>query len=316
MTVASESSLVLPRVSPSALAPATRWRVDLLARTLRTAAAPFARGDAARARAGLDGLARLAPPPTGLRQASTRLGTRRARWTLPKRVEGSEVFLHVHGGGYALCSLHTHQGMLADLARRTGRRVLAFEYRKAPEYPFPRPIDDVVDAYRHLLATGVSPAQVVLSGDSAGGALALAATLRLRDRGEPLPRALALFSPWVDLRLRGDSIDAFARHDYLSRPLLERFRDLYLQGADPAHPEASPLLGDFGGFPPMLVQVGGVEVLRSEIEALATRARAHGAPAKLEVYDGMIHAWHGFGAILPEAGQAFRSVRRFVDDLR
>lgn len=313
MTVAYESPLVLPR-SP-ALVRRVHWRVDLLARTLRTAAAPFARGDAPRARAGLDGLARLAPPPTGVRQTTTRLGARHARWMLPRRPLGPEVFLHVHGGGYALCSLRTHQGMLADLARRTGRRVLAFEYRKAPEHPFPRPVDDVVDAFRHLLATGVSPSQVILSGDSAGGALALAATLRLRDQGQPLPRALALFSPWVDLRLGGESIDAFARHDYLSRPLLERFRDLYLQGADPTHPEASPLLGDFAGFPPMLVQVGGVEVLRSEIEALATRATAHGAATKLEVYDGMIHAWHGFGAILPEAGEAFRSVRRFVDGL-
>lgn len=310
------SVALAPRLLLAPSHPSGSWRTELLVRTLRSAASQVTRGQASDVRARLEGLARFAPPPASVRRRRARLGARRAVWTVPtRRASSDQVFLHVHGGGYALCSLKTHQGMIADLARHGGRPVLAFEYRKAPEHPFPRPIDDVVDAYRHLLAKGVDPSRIVLSGDSAGGGLILAATQRLRATQEPLPRALVLFSPWVDLRLQGASIDDNARHDYLARPLLERFRDLYLQGADPRCPEASPALADFTGFPPMLVQVGGAEVLRSEIEGFAARARSHGAKLDLEVHEGMIHAWHGFGAILPEAHTAFRSVRRFVDGL-
>lgn len=310
------SVALAPRLLFAPSHPSGSWRTELLVRTLRAAARQVTRGEAADVRARLEGLARLAPPPANVRRRRARLGGHRAAWTLPnRRAASDQVFLHVHGGGYALCSLRTHQGMVADLARHGGRPVLAFEYCKAPEHPFPRPIADVVDAYRHLLAEGVDPRRVILSGDSAGGALVLSAVQRLRTANELLPRALVLFSPWVDLRLQGASIEENARYDYLARPLLERFRDLYLQGVDPRCPEASPALADFEGFPPMLVQVGGAEVLRSEIEGFAARARAHGASVRLEVYAGMIHAWHGFGAVLPEAHRAFRSVRRFVDEL-
>lgn len=307
------SVALAPRLLLSPSHPSGSWRTELLVRTLRSAALQVTRGEAADVRARLESLARFSPPQASVRHRRARLGPRRAAWTIPTTRTSDDVFLHVHGGGYALCSLRTHRGMIADLARHSQRAVLAFEYRKAPEHPFPRPIDDVVDAYRHLLAKGIDPKRVVLSGDSAGGALVLSAVQRLRATNEPLPRALVLFSPWVDLRLQGASIDANARFDYLARPLLERFRDLYLQGADPRSPEASPALADFDGFPPMLVQVGGAEVLRSEIEAFTIRARSHGANVRLETYDGMIHAWHGFGAILEDAHRAFRSVRRFVD---
>ena len=235
-----------------------------------------------------------------------------AAWVTPLWRETSGTVLYLHGGGYALCSTETHRGMLSDLARSTGRRVLAVEYRKAPEHPFPVPIDDCVRAYGALLRSGVAPEDVVVAGDSAGGGLALALAQRLRATGTPQPRALVLLSPWVDLRLQGPSIRTNARYDYVSAPLLRRFRDLYLQGADPSHPEASPALADFTGLPPMLVHAGGAELLVSEIRQLAARARAHGAEVELREWDGMIHAWHGFGAFLPEAREAFADIGRFV----
>lgn len=284
----------------------------MLARALRGSARTASRANAASLRARLNGLSRLAPPTVGVRMRRTRVAGLPARWFTPSQRRGEEVVLHLHGGGYALCSTETHRGMLSDLARSTGRRVLAVEYRKAPEHPFPVPIDDCVRAYGALLRSGVAPEDVVVAGDSAGGGLALALAQRLRATGTPQPRALVLLSPWVDLRLQGPSIRTNARYDYVSAPLLRRFRDLYLQGADPSHPEASPALADFTGLPPMLVHAGGAELLVSEIRQLATRARAHGAEVELREWDGMIHAWHGFGAFLPEAREAFADIGRFV----
>jgi len=289
-------------------------RVALLARTLRNAAFRVTHpGAPLRSRAILHKLASLLPQRlVGVPGAWTRYGGVPARWFRPAGSEGRPIVLYVHGGGYALCSTDTHMMLISDLARATGMACLAVEYRLAPVYPFPAPIDDCVAVYRGLLANGYAPHRIVLAGESAGGALVLATLQRLRDGGVPLPRAAILLSPWVDLECRGESIDAKADFDYLARDVLEYFARTYLQGADPRHPHASPIHADLRGLPPMLIQAGAEEALVSEIRVLAARARAHGVAVELQEWAGMFHAFHGFRFFLSEAGDAFDAVGRYT----
>lgn len=287
-------------------------RTRALAAVLRRSAANVARRSPTELRRRLERVARLSPLPAGIRIEHDELAGRPARWARPRNA--SKVLFHLHGGGYVTCSPNTHQLLLADLAAATGRDAVAVEYRKAPEHPFPIPIDDCERAWDALLARGFDPSDVVLSGDSAGGGLALALLQRLRDAGREMPRAAVLLSPWVDLGCRGWSIERYESFDYLNQRSLDRFANLYLQGADPTHPEASPVHASFEGFPPMLIQAGGAEVLRAQIERLATRATAQGADVTFETYEGMFHAWQGFTPFLPEARQALRSVARFTRD--
>ncbi|MEM1415588.1 MAG: alpha/beta hydrolase [Myxococcota bacterium] len=308
MVAVPRRALIAPRH------PAWGWRTELLFRTLRSATASVALGaPPERIRARLDRVARLGQVRPGVKVRRTTYGGLRAASFEAGGCDASAgVLLHFHGGGYAVGSLTTHHHFLADLASATRRRVVGVEYRKAPEHPFPAPVDDVVAAFRALVKSGVPAARIVVSGDSAGGGLALALVQRLRDAGEAMPAALALFSPWVCLALEGESMARNVRYDYLSKPAMERFARYYLQGTDPRNPEVSPLHADFRDLPPMLLQAGGAELLVSDIERLAERARAAGVEVRLEVWDGMFHAFHGFAGLLPEAREAFRSTGRFV----
>ncbi len=296
---------------PTPAHPAWSWRTHAVASVLRSAASNVAQCDPIALRRRLDRFARLAPPRLDVRIRMTRFAGFRAAWLTPRRVRSNNIVLYLHGGGYSICSIETHKVMLSEMAVATGARTLAVEYRKAPEHPFLLPVDDCTHAYRQLLEKGVRPDQIVLAGDSAGGALAFAVVQRLRI--EERPRQLVALSPWVDLRLRGESIETNARFDYVTPGALSRFADIYLRGADPDHPEASPVEANFRGFPPMLIQVGGAEILRSAIERMARRATVAGVDVQLQVWDGMFHGWHGFTGLLPDAKRAYRAIGRYVN---
>lgn len=224
---------------------------------------------------------------------------------------GDPVWLHIHGGAYALGSPATHRWIAARIALKSGARVILPEYRKAPEYPYPAAIDDVLRAYQALLAEGVAPSRLFVGGDSAGGGLALALMQRLRELELPMPRALVLLSPWVDLTARGGTIDTHGLYDYLSAEMLIWGAANYLAGADPNHPLASAVYADLSGFPPLLVQSGGSEILLGQHLTLVERARAAGVEVSHEIADGMVHVFHAFAGH-PAARSAYRSIANFV----
>ena len=183
-----------------------------------------------------------------------------------------------------------------------GARVLTIGYRLAPEHPFPAAVDDAVAAWRWLLDGGADPAAVAFAGDSAGGGLTVAALLAAGDHGLPLPAAGACISPWVDLTLSGESYDRNAATDPdVERWRLEEMARLYLAGADPRTPLASPVFGDLAGLPPLLIHAGTAELLEDDAVLLATVARTAGVPVTLELYRDMIHVWHAYAPVLPEA---------------
>ncbi|MCI0830850.1 MAG: alpha/beta hydrolase [Chloroflexi bacterium] len=236
-----------------------------------------------------------------------------AEWISAPESQESRVVLYLHGGGYLFGSARTHRVMLAHLARAAKARVLALDYRLAPEIPFPAPVEDSVSAYQWLLSQGVSPRKIVFGGDSAGGGLVVAAMVALRSVGEPMPAAGVCISPWADMEATGQSFTTNAENDpSVSRERILKIAGVYLDGKDPRAPLASPIHADLTGLPPLLLQVGGIEVLLDDSTALKSRAKEAGVSVEMEVWDDMPHVWHHFAPILPEARKAIGKIGEFV----
>lgn len=221
------------------------------------------------------------------------------------------VILYCHGGGYTSGGLGFSKVLASKLTRATGLDVLAFDYRLAPEHPYPAAVEDAQAAWDHLMRLGFGARDVVLAGDSAGGNMALVLCLRLRAEGRMLPGALLLMSPWTDMTCSGESLTERADIDPVLTPeYIYAVREAYAGGLDPAQPELSPLLADLAGFPPTLIQVGTHEILFSDAERLAERMNAAGTECRLEVWEGM---WHDFQMYPSKsAAQAMQNAAHFL----
>lgn len=251
-------------------------------------------------------------PPRGTRVEPLDMnGVPAERLSLPQ--SGTRTLLYLHGGGYCVGSSRTHRGLAAHIARAAGATVHVPDYRLAPEHPHPAALDDALAAYRWLLARGTSPAQIILGGDSAGGGLALAAAVAMRETKLPLPAALVLLSPWADLTLSGDSARTHIGRDPMLTPsILGLWSRLYLGGHPPDHPACSPLFVPLAGLPPMLIQVGSEETLLSDSQQLAEKARAAGVPVRLSLYEGLWHDFQAHAGLLREADRAITEIGDFV----
>ena len=236
-----------------------------------------------------------------------------AEWVSAEGASDSRVVLYFHGGGYIIGSPRTHRPMLAELSQASGGRVLALDYRLAPEHPFPAPVEDSVAAYRWLLSEGYDPARIAVAGDSAGGGLTVAMMVQVRYLGLPMPGAAVCISPWVDMEGLGESMETRAQVDpMVGKENLMVSAKTYLGGADPRAPLAAPLYADLRGLPPTLIQVGDAEVLLDDSTRLAGIAREAGVQVQMDVWDDMIHVWHLFAPILPEGRQALAQAGDFI----
>jgi epsilon-lactone hydrolase len=256
-------------------------------------------------------------PPAGTRLEPADADGVPAEWVTAAGVTGERVVLFFHGGAYHMGSPASLRSMLAQLSAATQARVLSAGYRLAPEHPFPAAVDDALIVYRWLIACGTDARQIVISGNSSGGGLALAALVALRDAGDPPPGAAVVMSPWTDLDLAGESLRTRAAADVLLTPDGAReAADWYLAGQDPRHPYASPLYADLRGLPPILIQAGDAEILRDDSTRFAAAARAAGVDVTLEVWDEMPHVWHAFAGLLPEADQAVNRIGGWLREHR
>jgi epsilon-lactone hydrolase len=235
-------------------------------------------------------------------------------WIFPPNAPEDKAILYFHGGGFRIGSVFSHRDLIARIAVASGCRVLAINYRLAPEHRFPAALDDVLAAYGWMLDRGLKSDNVAFAGDSAGGNLVLAAMLALRERGLPLPVSAVLMSPWTDLAATGISYVSRAEADPIhQRPMILALAKNYLGGqGDPCDPLVSPLYGDLAGLPPLLIQVGDRETVLDDSVMFADKARAAGIDVNLEVWDGMIHVFQMFGAELPEAHRAIESIAGFL----
>jgi acetyl esterase/lipase len=265
-----------------------------------------------------------APPPPGTIVEPADAGGVPAEWVAAAGVDSRRVLLYLHGGAYQAGSPASSRRMIALISAAARVRVLSVGYRLAPEHPFPAAVDDALTAYRFLLHGeashgdaghgdaghgGAGPAAIAIAGDSAGGGLALATLVALRDAGDPLPAAAVAISPWTDLALTGESVSTRAGVDVMIKPDgMRESAATYLAGADPRHPYASPLYADLHGLPPILIHVGDAEVILDDSTRFAAKARAAGVDVTLEVWDQMPHVWHAFAGLLPESDQAIERI--------
>ncbi len=266
-------------------------------------------------RAGLDQMAVMnQPPEDGIYEPVEAAGVP-AEWVFFADTPEDRVLLHLHGGGYVAGSIDTHREFAAHISRATRHRVLLIDYRLAPENPFPAALEDAVTACHWLLAeAGFSPQQVVIAGDSAGGGLTLATLLKLKEVGDPLPRAAVCLSPWTDLAVTGESIEAKDADDpFITADGVRAMAPLYVDGYDPKNPLISPLYGDFQGLPPLLIHVGERECLLDDSRRVAVKARQAGVAVTLEVWPELVHVFHLFAAVTPEGKEGIRRIADFLE---
>ncbi|MCO5234129.1 MAG: alpha/beta hydrolase [Chitinophagales bacterium] len=233
-------------------------------------------------------------------------------WFTPTKSSDDKTILYLPGGGYCVGSYNTHSGLIGRIARASGHPVLGITYRKAPEDPFPAAIEDAIKVYKGLVNEGRK--NIVIAGDSAGGGLALATTMILRDEGFKLPAALVLISPWTDLTSSGDSVVRKKDRDPLIGPeLLEVFAKKYA-GSEPLdHPFISPLYGSFNNFPPVLIQVGTEEVLLDDSTRLAKKMKLAGVIVEMEIWEGMMHVFQYMAGLSPEANEAVKKIGAYIN---
>lgn len=236
----------------------------------------------------------------------------KCEWLVPEGCSDAPVLLYLHGGAYLLGSARTHRRMVSFVARAAGMRALLPEYRLAPEHPFPAALDDALAVYRSLVGQS-DGSMMAVAGDSAGGGLAMATLLALRDAGDALPGAAALLSPWLDLAGTGESMVTNAGNDPWFRPddmpaIVERYCSPY----DLKNPLVSPVYGDPRGLPPILIQVGDLEILLSDATRLADHISESGGKVVLQVWPGMWHVWQYFVGQMPEARRAIEQIGEFL----
>lgn len=225
----------------------------------------------------------------------------------------ASTILYCHGGGYYFCSPQTHRSIAFGLATRAKASVFSLDYRLAPEHRFPAALDDAVAAYRCLIARGTPPESIVIAGDSAGGGLALATLVALRDAGDPMPAGALLFSPWTDLAATGATLRSNDGLDPMfSGAAIARAAKLYLGETPGTHPHASPVYADLRGLPPLFIMAGSTEVLLDDSQRVADNARAAGVDCELEVWKKMPHVWPLFSPFIPEANRALDNAAAFV----
>lgn len=236
-----------------------------------------------------------------------------AEWIRISNILPERAVLYLHGGSYNAGSIHSHRTIAANTAWAVKAGALLIDYRLAPEHPYPAALQDAAEAYKWLLSQGHRSDEIILAGDSAGGGLAIALLLKLRDQGQPMPAALICYSPWTDLAMTGESYVRNARKDVMvTVDELRQSANLYLGAVDPCTPYASPLYGNAFGFPPTLIQVGSDEILMSDAVRWAEVARTTGVNVSLEVWEGMQHEWQFAASLIPEGRQALEHVTAFV----
>ena len=257
--------------------------------------------------------AKLDSFPKGITVCSAQVDRVHAEWVEPSRTTTPRVILYLHGGGYCICSLDTHRGLVARLALASEARVLAPAYRLAPENPFPAALEDALSAYRWLLKQGIPSEQIAMGGDSAGGGLTVATATSLRDSGEPLPAALFLLSPWTDLTFSGESIRSRRQVDPIfGRDGGPQYAPAYIGAHSPADPLVSPLFADLHSLPPVLIHVGNDEILLDDSTRIEEKLKAAGVNVHLKIWNGMWHVFQAFSPWVPEAQSSIEIIGTFI----
>jgi monoterpene epsilon-lactone hydrolase len=251
------------------------------------------------------------PEIPGVRLIPVDAGGTPALWVDAQDPPPARTVIFLHGGGFLFLTAARFAPVMAEVARHAAARCLGIDYRRAPEHPFPAPLEDTVTAYRWLLDQGADPASIAFAGDSAGGGLVISVLMAIRDRGLPAPAAGACISPWTDLLTSGGSAQT-VEDPVVTAPALRMMAETYLAGHDGRDPYASPLYGDLSGLPPLHVQVGTREALLDDTRRLVARARESGANLTAVELPDVAHMWIYYDPEMPESQEAFAGLGAFI----
>jgi acetyl esterase/lipase len=289
-------------------------QADAIKDQLRAFAANLGPGlELAEVRASYQTFASLTTTPVGVTWTEVDAAGVPAIWAEPTGGSPDRVLQYVHGGGYVIGAAEYYRNLTGHLAAAVGCRVLNVDYRLAPEHPHPCAVEDSTAAYRWLLDQGLEPRHLAISGDSAGGGLAVATLLSIRKEGLPQPAGAVPLSRWVDLEGTGGSMTTNAARDVLvGAEGLKGMAEAFLQGCDARDPLAAPLHADLAGLCPLYIQVGGDETLLDDSTRLADKAKADGVDVRLDVFPDMQHVFQMAAGNMPEADEAIARIAAWL----
>lgn len=255
--------------------------------------------------------------PEGLTLEAAELSNSSLEWLYREDAGAKPIILQLHGGGYYGTLHNTYRDMAALYQKLSGGVVASLDYRVAPESPYPAALEDAVEAYAYILAQGYQGQDVIVAGDSAGGGLALALVMYLRDSKMQLPAGVITMSAWTDLTLSGESYAENFDVDPMFGGSTDSlvYHNEYPGEHDPREPYISPLFGEFKGFPPMLMQVGEREMLLSDTLEVARKAKIDGVRVKEQIYPGMFHVFQMGLSRFPESTHAWKEIRKFIREI-
>lgn len=264
-------------------------------------------------RKSLEKLTRLALPARGVKTEAIEYEGLKMEWSVPNKLQKKEaVILYFHGGGYISGSIKTHRALTGNLATAANACCLSVEYSLAPEAPFPEGLNDAMKAYNWLLDQGFDNKKIVIGGDSAGGGLAVATLLKIRDQQLPTPAAGILLSPWLDLACKSESHVSLAKKDaMLTKNVLVAYGQLYAKN-DINNPYASPSNADVKGLPPICIHVSDAEILLDDSLIFAEKLKEQNIEHELKIYKNTLHVWQAYGVILPEAKRSLKEFGQFI----
>lgn len=236
----------------------------------------------------------------------------KSEWLIPDGANPEKLILYVHGGGYVAGSCNDHRGFVSKFAKKTGITNLVYEYRLAPENPFPAALDDSVKAYQWLLASGFKSENILIAGESAGGGLCLAILLALKERNIALPAAAVAISPWTDLTCSSDSYKTKNKVSLAPLNSWTIFSKYYSGENEQTNPFISPLFGDLKGLPPILINSGVDDELFEDGEKFYLKAKEAGVEITFTAGIGMVHCYPLLAPMFQEANEAMDEIVGFI----
>ena len=250
--------------------------------------------------------------PKNISVENTSLDGINAEWIIPQNPLKDKVLFYVHGGGFISGSCLTHRMHVAKFANKCQLKSLVFDYRLAPEHPFPAPLDDCVTAYKCILNQGYKPNDIIVGGESAGATLTLSLLLALKENNIPLPKAAFSISPITDLRCEAGSFTYNYKNDVAPMGSWTHWTKLYISDNDPTNPLLSPQFGDLKGLPPLYICVGTHEIHYDDCVNIANKAKVDGVKVTLREWKNMVHAFPLLTPLFPEAKIAFQEICEFI----
>lgn len=258
------------------------------------------------------GATRYAKIPAGITIKPLLLEGITCEWAIPAQSPPEKMIFYVHGGGYVAGSCSDHRGFVSKFAQATGIATFIYEYRLAPEHPFPAAVDDSICIYRRILSEGFTPENIVFAGESAGGGLCLALLLAMRENELPMPAAAVAISPWTDLTCSSDSYHTKNKRSLAPLNSWNIFSEHYRGNQPASHPLISPLFGNLKGLPPLLINSGTDDELFEDGEKFVQKARAAGVDATFRAGVGQVHCYPLFAPLFPEATEAMNEIVGFI----